>query len=265
MKRKTMTLSANNLGFAYRDCWAVRGVTFDLPDGEILGFIGPNGSGKTTLLRLMAGILQPQEGTVKLERRDLQSYSRRQVARRIAYVPQQSSWAFPFTVQEVVLMGRSPHLGMIRWEGSRDWELVKKSLGATDTLGLALRPVNELSGGELQRVIIARALAQEPRILLLDEPTAHLDLDHQAAVLEILRDLNRRHKLTIILVSHDINLAANFCHRLLLINQGGVVHWGPAEEVVNLEILNRVYRCGLEVERNIKTQKPQVRVKGLDY
>lgn len=260
-----MVLSAENLGFAYHQSWAVKDVSFQLGRGEILGLIGPNGSGKTTLLRLLAGILKPQEGLVSLGGQDLQKLSRREAARRIAYVPQQSSWAFPFSVQEVVLMGRSPHLGMIRWEGPRDWEVVKQALGATDTLSLAERPVNELSGGELQRVIIARALAQEPRILLLDEPTAHLDLDHQAAVLEILRELNQNQELTILLVSHDINLAANFCQRLLLMHQGEVMRWGSPEEVINLEVLSQVYRCGLEVEPSIKTRRPQVRVQGLDY
>ena len=260
-----MTLSAKNLGFSYRHCWAVRGVSFDLPSGEVLGLIGPNGSGKTTLLRLLGGILKPQEGTVTLGERDLQNFSRRELARRIAYVPQQSFWAFPYSVQEVVLMGRWPHLGIIRWESRRDYEMVKQSLQATDTWSLAPRSINELSGGELQRVVIARALAQEPEILLLDEPTAHLDLDHQAAVLEILRDLNERRGLTILMVSHDINLAANFCHRLLLVHRGQVMQWGAPEEVVNGEVLRKVYSCPVEVETNLRTQRPQVRVKGLDY
>jgi iron complex transport system ATP-binding protein len=211
-----MNLRVDHIAFSYPDLPVLRDVSFDVPSGDFLSLLGPNGSGKSTLLRLLDRILLPQEGTISLQDRPLNAFHRREIARSVAYVPQEGLWVFPFTVLEVVLMGRSPYIGRFGFEQSHDIELAKSVMKRVDIDHLAMKPLTALSGGERQRVLIARALCQQPRILLLDEPNAHLDIAHQIDIFRILRSENEK-GLTIISVSHDLNLAATFSKRVMLL------------------------------------------------
>lgn len=211
-----MNLRVDHVSFRYPDLPVFRDLTFDVPSGDFLSLLGPNGSGKSTLLKLLDRILVPQEGTISLDGRPANSLHRKELARIIAYVPQDGTWVFPFTVLEVVLMGRSPYIGRFGFEQTHDLDIAESVMKLVDVLHLAQKPLTALSGGERQRVLIARALCQQPRIVLLDEPNAHLDIAHQIEIFKILR---REHEkgLTIISVSHDLNLAAAFSRRVMLL------------------------------------------------
>lgn len=237
---------------------ALSGVTVEIPKGESLGIIGPNGSGKSTLLRAISRALPPAEGQVLLSERDLYDLTAREVARKMAVVGQGGKVDFEFTSQEVVLMGRLPHLGRFERESSRDIESARKAMEMTDTLALAERLVTELSGGERQRVLIARALAQEPEILLLDEPTSHLDIGHQVEILDLLERLNRSSGLTLISVFHDLNLAARYCTRLLLLSKGRIYVLGSPEEVITAGNIREVYGSEVLLTRHPLHGTPHV-------
>jgi len=251
-------IEAKEIWFSYRARPVLKEVSFVVDIGEIVGIIGPNGSGKTTLLKILSRTLAPDSGTVRVLNNDVGDMHARELAREVAVVPQSSTIAFPFRVTEVVLMGRNPYLGRLPFETKRDRRIAVEAMRLTDTRDLADRRVTELSGGELQRVIIARALAQHPRILLLDEPTAHLDLHHQIAVYDILARLNAERNLTIMVVSHDLNLAAIHCERLMLLSQGRIVASGSASEVITAENLERVYGVDVPVARSPITGMPMV-------
>src|SRR6266516_3542228 len=214
--------------------------------GEMVGLLGPNGSGKTTLLRLVSGVLRPQQGKVVLEERDLQDWGRRGTAQRIAVVPQELHMPFAFTVEQMVSLGRTPYTNLLGSRTSRDAIIVQDAMHATDITPLAGRIFNELSGGERQRVMIAMALAQQPQLLLLDEPTAHLDIKYQIDILELVQRLNRERGVTIIAAMHDLNLAARYFPRLLLFQRGIVADAGPAE-VLEPDLLSRVYGIDVQV------------------
>ncbi|MEE2657407.1 MAG: ABC transporter ATP-binding protein, partial [Candidatus Latescibacterota bacterium] len=190
--------------------------------GEFLGLIGPNGSGKSTLLRVIAGVLAVQTGCIRLDGRELSQISRRQLARSLAVVPQETASMFGFSVREVVAMGRHPFLGPLGGLSSEDVGVISEALRLTDTAGLTERSILELSGGERQRVIVARALAQRPRLLLLDEPTNHLDINHQIEIFDLLRALNRKHGLTLMCITHDLNFAGEYCDRIVLVHDGRI-------------------------------------------
>ncbi len=224
--------------------------------GESLGLIGPNGSGKTTLVRLLSGILAPDGGEVRLEGHAIRSISPRQRARIVAVVPQESSLLFNFSVLEVVLMGRAPHLGLFGLEGPRDFAAARAALAETDLAGEERKSLRELSSGERQRALIARALAQDPRVLILDEPTAFLDLKHRLQIHEILRRLNRKNGLTVVSVSHDLNLAALYASRLVLLHRGRLVADGTPEEVLTPERVRAVYETEVRVETDPDTGTP---------
>lgn len=233
-------------------------VAFAVAAGAFLGIIGPNGSGKTTLLKVMNGLLRPQAGAVRLNGRPLAGMRRREVARVMAVVPQDAALLFTFTVEEMVLMGRSPHLGRFGFEGMGDFRIARAAMDRTGVLALAHRPYDTLSGGEKQRVLIARALAQEPRILLLDEPTAYLDIRHQAGIFDLMKDLNRRQGLTVVAVTHDINLAALYSDEVLLLSDGCVFGAGPPEAVVTAENIRGAYGIGVLVDSHPATGLPRV-------
>jgi len=248
--------------------WALRELTFDVAPGEVLGILGPNGSGKSSLLKLLAKVLRHQEGAIHLFGRSIESCSQTEVARTVALVPQQTQLLFPFTILETVLMGRFPHQQLrggftgFGWETPGDLRLAEQAMEAMEILPLAGRPIGGVSDGERQRAIVARALAQTPRVLLLDEPTVFLDLRHQLDICAILRRLNAEDGLTVVLVSHDLNLAAQYCDRLLLLKDGQVFRIGTPDEVIRAEVLETVYRCKVLVDRHPDSGLPRVTLPG---
>jgi iron complex transport system ATP-binding protein len=225
----------------------LQGVTLAAPRGGLVGVLGPNGSGKTTLLRLLAGFARPARGRVTLDDAPLDSLSRTAVARRIAVVPQETHLAFDYTVLEIVLMGRYPHLGAFELEGPGDLAVARDALAATGTAHLEQRSFSTLSGGEKQRVVIASALAQSAEILLLDEPTASLDLGYQIEIAELLRRLNRERGITMVLSAHDLNFAASVCQELTLLKGGRVLAAGPIERTLTAELVRELYGVTADV------------------
>ncbi len=242
--------------FELDDVWAsyggapvLKGVSLEIAEGEILGIAGPNSTGKTTLLRVLSKVLAPSRGSIRLLGQEMGQLSRLEVARIVACVPQEVQPVFPFTVREMVLMGRYPHARRFFFETHEDLAVAEEAMMATGVLHLADKFLDQLSGGERQRATIARALAQRPKVLLLDEPTVHLDLHHQAAILNFLKTLNRKRRTTIVLVSHDLNVAATLADRLLLLKDGEVYRTGPPEEVLEEKTLEEVYGCRVLIER----------------
>ena len=246
-------LQADNVSFAYgaaNDRPILDAVSLEIARGVIVGILGPNGSGKTTLLRLLSGTRQPTHGVVRLEGRPLVELSRRAVARRIAVVPQETHLAFEYTVLEMVMMGRHPHLGLFELEGPHDFAVAADAMQATDTQHLAGRLFTTLSGGEKQRVVIAAALAQASDILLLDEPTASLDLGYQLEVAALVTRLNDERGATIAISTHDLNLAAAVCQHMVLLRGGRVLANGPTADVLTPENVRRLYDVEAEVQRH---------------
>lgn len=221
-----------------------------MPSGALFGILGPNGSGKTTLLRVLAGILQPAMGRVLLEGTDLRRLSRRAVARRVAVVPQETHLAFDYSVLEIALMGRYPHLGTFGLEGPRDVQVARDALAATGTIHLERRSFSTLSGGEKQRVVIASALAQAAELMLLDEPTASLDLGYQIEIASLLRDLNRQHGVTMVIATHDLNFAAGICNELALLRDGRLMASGATESVLTPAAIGALYGVEADVARH---------------
>ncbi|MBI4560846.1 MAG: ABC transporter ATP-binding protein [Candidatus Rokubacteria bacterium] len=240
--------------------FTIRGLSFDIAHGEILGLVGPNSGGKTTVVRLLSKILEPDSGEILFQERSLTGMSRWELARLVAVVPQEVPQAFPFTVEQLVLMGRYPHSPGRFFESAEDLAIAREAMAATGVLELAPAPLESLSGGERQRAILARALAQEPKLLILDEPTAHLDLRYQAECAGVLRRLNRERGVTILLVSHDLNLAGELCHRLLLLAEGRLARVGVPEEVLEAAVLQAVYGVEVIVEKSPTGRGPLVQV-----
>lgn len=209
--------------------------------GDFLGIVGPNGSGKSTLVRAISRALPPTAGTVQLNRRDIFAMRPSEIAREVAVLGQETAIDYEFTVYEVVLMGRLPHLSPFKGETERDYAAVRRAMAVTDTTPLKDRLVTTLSGGERQRVLVARALAQEPKLLILDEPTAHLDIAHQVELLDLTRRLNQEENLTVIAVLHDLNLASQYAMRLLMMKAGDRFIEGTPQEVVTEENVAAVF------------------------
>lgn len=252
-------IRAENIGFRYgRSGWVLRDISLEVLQGDFIGIIGPNGSGKTTLLRVLDGLLIPEKGGVFLDGVPVGRMKRDAVARTIAVVPQDSMMVFPFAAREVVLMGRAPHLKPWEFEREKDLQIVRRAMERTDTAALADRNMNALSGGERQRVLIARALAQEPRIMLLDEPTAFLDIRHQVEFFDLIKTLNREQRLSVLAVTHDVNLAALYCDRIVLLHNGRVHSTGRPEEVITAANIREVYGIEVIVEKNAATGLPQI-------
>jgi iron complex transport system ATP-binding protein len=245
-------LRASRVSFAYRRDDVLRDVSVTAGRGDLVGILGPNGSGKTTLLKVLGGVLTPDGGTVSLDDRPLSHWPRREVARRVAFVPQETHAPFDFSVLDIVLMGRFPHLGTFALEGPADLAIARRALEATGTAGFEARAFNTLSGGEKQRVLIASALAQSPELMLLDEPTASLDIGHQLDVHALLSRLNRAQGVTMVLSTHDLNLAAALCRHLVLLRGGSVLASGPTADVLTAGAIRALYGVEAEVARHAR-------------
>ncbi len=234
-----------NVSVGYNGFPVLRELNLRVVPGEMLGVIGPNASGKSTLVRAISGVLKPLSGRIFLDGREIGKFRTEELARLVAVVPQNLNLPPAFTAFELVLMGRTPHLPFLRQESRRDFEIAWRAMELTRTEQLAGRRVGKLSGGERRRLVIARALAQEPKLLLLDEPTAYLDLSHQLEILELVKNLSQRKNLTVIVVLHDLNLAASYCERLIMLSRGRLYTEGGPDEVVTMENIKKVY--GVEV------------------
>lgn len=256
------TLSLEGIWFHYHDGpWVLEDLSCDFSTEDFWGIIGPNGSGKTTLIRIINGLAAPQRGRVSLDDLNIKDMRRVDIARRIAVVPQDSSLVFPFSVEEVVLMGRAPHLGRFEFEGDGDLAIARNAMERTGVLPFARRSMAELSGGERQRVLIARALSQQTQMLLLDEPTAFLDIKYQKEIFDLLTELNREQGLGIIAVTHDLNLASLYCERLLLLSGGKIHSLGAPEEVITQERITDVYETDVRVEHDTESGRPRVMIR----
>ena len=253
-----IALEARGVDFSYYDGLVLEEIDLQLRRGDLIGLIGPNGSGKTTLLKVLSGLLSLKRGSVRLAGEDLRRLSRRQIARRIAVVPQELTIPFVFTAWEMVMLGRTPHVRPLVGAGPRDREVAEEKMALTGTLEFASRPFNELSGGEQQRVIIAMALAQEAEILLLDEPTVHLDINHQVEILELIKRLNRQQGLTVLTIIHDLNLAALYFDRLLLLNGGRIVANGTPSQVLREERIRQVFQANVRVQAHPTHSTPHI-------
>lgn len=241
-----MTLLAQRVSFDYGRATVVDDVTLEVRPGEVKALVGPNGAGKSTLLRLLSGVARPSHGNVLLDGASLRRLGRREVARRLAVAQQGGELPEGFRVSEIVAMGRAPHLGLLRSEGAEDLAMVESAMSRTAVLSLRDRRVWQLSGGEKQRVVLARALAQQPRYLLLDEPTTHLDLRHQVEILRHVRE-QAACGIGVLVVLHDLNLAARGCDRVVVLASGRVEAEGTPAEVLDSDLLGRIY--GTEIER----------------
>lgn len=239
-------------------------VNLSLHRGELLAIVGPNASGKSTLLHLLAGLLEPAAGAVLLEGRPVRGLDLRQRARRIALVQQESPLLFPVRVLPFALQGRHARLGLLGLETSEDVNVARQALEITRSLHLADRFVQELSGGEKQRVVLARALAQQPELLLLDEPTLHLDIGFQTELLRLVQRLARRERYAVALVTHELNLAAEFADTVLLLHQGRVLRHGPPGEVFERELLEQVFETELDVFTHPESGRPRVVLRGAE-
>ena len=243
-------IDTKNLSHSYGDLPVLKSLSLSIQKGDFFIIIGPNGSGKTTLMKVISGIEKYRKGRLEILGRPMRKYTRKTLAKAISLVPQMVPVDFPFTVTELVLMGRSPHLGVLGLEQEKDLEIARNAMAFTGVEDLAHRKIDQLSGGERQRVFIARAICQEPQIMLLDEPTASLDLAHQVRVMDLMERLKQERGITIVMVSHDVNLAAMYGDRLLLLKEGRIVSMGLPEEVLTYNTLEETYGCNLLVDES---------------
>jgi iron complex transport system ATP-binding protein len=256
-----MILEVSGIACAYDGADVLSDVTMRLAPGDFMAVAGPNGSGKSTLIRALSRVLRPRLGSALLEGRDLYGLPAREAAQSIAVLPQESTLEFEFTCEEVVLMGRAPHLGRFETESERDRTVVREAMERTATWELRRRVILELSGGERQRVLLARAFAQEPKILLLDEPTAHLDLAFQVQILRLVRELRDEKKTSVLASLHDLNLAAAYADRIVLLSKGKIAAAGPPKDVLAESVLRPVFGDDVMVRAHPDTGAPLVLVK----
>ncbi len=252
----TPTISADNISVRYGEHHVIEQFSLAVDQGGFIGILGPNGCGKTTFLRAISRILKSDQGAVFIDGLDAESYDSRTLAKTIGCVGQETDIAFPFTVREIVLMGRYPHIGKLAPLSPKDLAIADEAMKTTNTFHLADRLITEVSGGERQRVLIARTLTQQPRILLLDEPTSHLDINHQIEIMDLIRDLTP--KITVIGVFHDLNLASYFCDRIVLMKQGKILAVGMPAEVLTPEKIRESFSVGMMVSTHPLTGKPHL-------
>jgi len=251
-------LVASDLSYAYAEEPVLREVSLEVESGEVVGVIGPNGSGKTTLIKVLSGVLKGYAGSVHLDGEEIRSLPRRQLARRVAVVPQETEAALPFTALEVVLMGRHPHMGGLSFETAADIGIARQALERSGAAHLASRNIQRLSSGERQRVIFARALAQQPGVLLLDEPTSFMDIRYQVELYDLVRDLVVEKGVSVLTTLHDLNLAAEYCDRIYLLRDGRVHAQGVTDEVLTYANLTEVFHTDVYVDTNDLTGKLMV-------
>jgi iron complex transport system ATP-binding protein len=251
-------ITVEHLSFRYDGDWILQDIDFVVERGDFLGIVGPNGIGKTTLLKLLYRLVLPRKGRVLVDDVDLAQMPRSEISKRIAVVSQETQINFPFIALEVVLMGRSPHLKGLQFEKKRDFEIAENAMRLTDTLHIARRPFGELSGGEKQRLFIARALAQETEIILFDEPTSNLDIRYQVQFYNLMTTLNMEKELTLVTVSHDINLASEFCRNILLLHERKVFASGKPSDIITKHNIEAVYQTPVLVDKNPQTGAPRV-------
>jgi len=250
-------IEVSQIKFSYEQP-VLNGVTFNVGDRELLAVLGPNGSGKSTLVKIMVGILAPESGSVTINGRDLARMSRRESARLVGYVAQDSAVRFPLTAMELVLQGRFAQGRLIGFESERDVSEAEWAMEATETSEFAARPLDELSGGERQRVMLARALAVRPGVLVLDEPVANLDISHQVKMLDLVRRLTDETGMSAIVVTHEVNLAAEFATSALLLKSGEMLAFGNPNDVITESLLERLFETRLMVDTNPKSGSPRV-------
>ena len=255
-------IKVEGLSFAYADEMVLQDISFDVVSGEFLSVIGPNGSGKTTLLKLLYRHLSPLSGAIYLNNESIANIPRRNLSQKIAVVSQVPQFHFGLTALELVLMGRSPHMSLLAFEGREDFEIAGEAMALTDVSDFKDRSIFSLSGGELQRVVIARAVTQEPQAMLLDEPTSYLDIKHQIGICQLLKRMNKNKGITIIAVFHDINLAACFSDRIMIMKDGKIHGVGSPEDMITKETLESVYDCQVFVDENPLIGKPRVTLVG---
>lgn len=251
-------LSIQKISAGYGDKVVLSDVNMDVEAGDFVGLIGPNGSGKTTLLRVISKVLKPFKGHVLLNEEDIVTVSRSVLARSMAFLTQEISLNLPFTVRQMTLMGRFPYLSQYGKESDEDIAIAEDAMKLADVLPLADRFITEVSGGERQRALIAMCLAQQPDILLLDEPTNHLDIGHQLAVLDLIRKLNRQTNMTVVAVFHDLNIASEYCDKIMVLDEGQVAEFGTPKEVLTSEMILKVYRAKVVTQVNPVSHKPHI-------
>lgn len=249
-------IKTKNIDWSYNGTRVLDDVSINIKPGTFTGILGPNGAGKTTLLKLILNLLQAEKDSILIKGQDIRTFSRKALAKIEAYVPQNVKIDFNFTVEQVVLMGRTPFLGRFDRESREDLEIAEWAMKETGVDGLKEKLITHLSGGELQRVIIARALTQEPSILALDEPTSHLDIHHQINILSIIRSLAKKKSLTIIAVLHDVNHALEYCDNLFLLDKGKIVNSGSPEKVITPESMKEIYDLNVKITKNPFTGNP---------
>ncbi len=247
---QSVTLRINNIACRYDAANVLENIDFSAKGGDFIGVVGPNASGKSTLLKSISKVLKPHTGVVLLNEKDVHTLKSAEIAKNLAVVPQESVISFAFTALEVVLMGRTPHLNRFEMESRQDLAIAQKSMELTNTWYLAERPIDTLSGGEKQRIIIARALTQEPRVLLLDEPTDHLDINHQIEILDLIKRLSKEKEMVVIGVFHDLNIVSQYCDRLILLHKGRIFAAGGAGDVLTGENIEKVYGVKVTVKQD---------------
>jgi len=251
-------LVIKDVSFSYLNGFSLRHIDLTVERGEKVALIGPNGSGKTTLIKLAAGVLPPRHGEVLLDGASLKSLSRMEIAQRIAVVPQYFHIPFAFTVGAVVMLGRTPFIKALSGETERDHSMARRAMELIGIEQFSSRTFNELSGGERQKVILAMALAQEPKLLLLDEPTAHLDINHQVAILELVKGLNREQGVTVVGAMHDLNLAALYFDRLVLLKEGAIVADGSPSAVLTERTIYDVFGASVHIDQHPSAKVPHI-------
>ena len=243
-------MAAENISFTYETSLVFKDLSVSVQKQDFIGLIGPNGSGKSTLLKIMGGVLKADSGSILFKNYSVSKINKKLFAQSVSWVPQEHPMVFPFKVSEIIMMGRHPYISAFSFESKEDYDITRRAMETTMTSQFADRYFNEISGGEKQRVMIASALAQNPEMMLLDEPTSALDLKYQIQILNILKNLNANHDMTLVIAMHDLNLASQFCNRLILLNEGKIVRDGTPEQVLEKNVLEQVY--GIDIDLSIR-------------